>query len=240
VLLEQNDYSLGKMIQVIGRNLKILLMTQEEKVLCDRLFFSTDKRRFMTYNDYQAIDGKNVFVSVGEDLSEIVKNCTPYSVIILSEGEYNADLDFCVEGTKITSKENAKINGEIKISANNVCFENVSIKSNETTVESENPIITSTIFSKVDIDSCIKIKSKVNGFTIKDSIVYGCDCAITFLEEADNVLIGNNIIKGTIEFKDSLTNSYLLNNAISAVNGIILNGECDENIVIEGNLFNME
>lgn len=51
-LERQNDYSLGKMVQKIGRSLKIQFCTEEEKALCDALFAKTDKRRFQAYNGY--------------------------------------------------------------------------------------------------------------------------------------------------------------------------------------------
>lgn len=53
-LAKQNDYSLGKMVQKIGRSLKIQFCTEEEKALCDALFAATDNRRSQGYNDYVA------------------------------------------------------------------------------------------------------------------------------------------------------------------------------------------
>ena len=48
----QNDYALGKMVQKIGRSLKIQFCTEEEKALCDALFAATDFRKDMKYNGY--------------------------------------------------------------------------------------------------------------------------------------------------------------------------------------------
>lgn len=48
----QNDYSLGKMLQRLGRNMKQCFPVEGEKALCDALFASTDKRRFQDYKDY--------------------------------------------------------------------------------------------------------------------------------------------------------------------------------------------
>ena len=45
-LANQNDYSLGKMVQKIGRSLKVQFCTAEEKGLCDALFNATGNRRF--------------------------------------------------------------------------------------------------------------------------------------------------------------------------------------------------
>ena len=41
-LEKQNDYSLAKMVQKIGRSLKVQFCTAEEKELCDALFEATD------------------------------------------------------------------------------------------------------------------------------------------------------------------------------------------------------
>ena len=35
---KQNDYALGKMVQLIGRQIKVLPPTEEEKTLCDTMF----------------------------------------------------------------------------------------------------------------------------------------------------------------------------------------------------------
>ena len=48
----QNEYSIGRALQLIGRQLKVQILTEEEKALCDKLFENTDKRRFQSYNDY--------------------------------------------------------------------------------------------------------------------------------------------------------------------------------------------
>ena len=43
-LEKQNDYSLAKMVQKIGRSLKVQFCTAEEKALCDALFKATDAK----------------------------------------------------------------------------------------------------------------------------------------------------------------------------------------------------
>ena len=48
----QNDYALGKMIQKLGRSLKIQFCTEEEKAFCDALFEATDGRRNQEYTGY--------------------------------------------------------------------------------------------------------------------------------------------------------------------------------------------
>lgn len=58
-LERQNDESLGKMVQKIGRSLKIQFCTEEEKELCDALFEATDKRRFQAYNGYVTDEASN-------------------------------------------------------------------------------------------------------------------------------------------------------------------------------------
>ena len=42
LLKKQNDYSLAKMVQKIGRSLKVQFCTAEEKEICDALFEATD------------------------------------------------------------------------------------------------------------------------------------------------------------------------------------------------------
>ena len=48
----QNGYSVGRAIQLIGRQLKVQIISEEEKALCEKLFDCTDKRRFQGYVDY--------------------------------------------------------------------------------------------------------------------------------------------------------------------------------------------
>lgn len=48
-LEKQNDYSLGKMVQKIGRSLKIQFCTEAEKALCDALFEATYDRKGQDY-----------------------------------------------------------------------------------------------------------------------------------------------------------------------------------------------
>ena len=50
----QNDYSLGKMLQRLGRNMKQCFPVEGEKELCDALFAATDCRRYQTINKYVA------------------------------------------------------------------------------------------------------------------------------------------------------------------------------------------
>lgn len=58
-LEKQNDYSLAKMVQKIGRSLKVQFCTAEEKELCDALFIATDQRRFQTLNKYVDVVNSN-------------------------------------------------------------------------------------------------------------------------------------------------------------------------------------
>ena len=48
----QNDYTLGKMLQVIGKDMKVKFPVEGEKELCDTLFGATDNRRFQAYKNY--------------------------------------------------------------------------------------------------------------------------------------------------------------------------------------------
>ena len=232
----QNDYSLGKMIQTIGRNLKNLTLKEEEKILCDRLFFSTDKRRYMTYNEYQALDGKNVFISPDENLKEAVENCTPYSVIILSDGNWEENIEISVEGTKITSEGNAVITGELKVCANNSTVENVTVKSsNPVLIESDDKLI-GIMFNKVNAEKGIVVETEVKNFNVKDSSVG----KIEFNNSGENISITGSEINGDIVFNDELNGVEISENTIKSQSGIILNGYINEDVSIEGNKFNVE
>lgn len=232
----QNDYSLGKMIQTIGRNLKNLTLKEEEKILCDRLFFSTDKRRYMTYNEYQALDGKNVFISPDESLKEAVENCTPYSVIILSDGNWEENIEVSVEGTKITSEGNAVITGELKVSANNSTVENVTIKSNNpVSIESDDKLI-GIMFNKVNAEKGIVVETEVKNFDIKDSVIG----KIEFNNSGENIFVTGSEINGDVVFNDELNGVEISENIIKSQSGIVLNGYINEDISIEGNKFNVE
>lgn len=55
-LTYQNDYTLGKMVQKIGKDMKVQFPVVGEKALCDTLFAVTDKRRYQTYNDYVDVE----------------------------------------------------------------------------------------------------------------------------------------------------------------------------------------
>lgn len=52
VLEKQNSYALLKMVQQIGRNLKVLFPTEEEKELCDVLIEAVKPRASQGYNNY--------------------------------------------------------------------------------------------------------------------------------------------------------------------------------------------
>lgn len=74
----QNEYSIGRAIQLIGRQLKVQILTEEEKELCDVLFEKTDKRRFQAYNDY-ACDNIEEDASTSESTSTSTSESTSAS-----------------------------------------------------------------------------------------------------------------------------------------------------------------
>ena len=55
----QNDYTLGKMLQVIGKDMKVKFPVEGEKALCDTLFAATDNRRFQAYKNYVTDEKSN-------------------------------------------------------------------------------------------------------------------------------------------------------------------------------------
>lgn len=236
----QNDYSLGKMLQVIGRNLKQLTLNVEEKVLCDRLFYSTDERRFMTYNKYLALKNENIFVTVDDNLTDIVNNCAPNSVIVLSGGNYNYDIDIYIDGTVIRSDENAVIIGRVTNHANDVTIENVTLKSTQPLRVFPEKEIKNMLINQVTISSFIEVNSDVNNFIIQNSEINSGENGIVFNGNGDGVYINSCEINGNIVFNNSLDNAVITNNVIISEKGIVLNGNNDGNIYIEENEFNWE
>ena len=236
----QNDYSLGKMLQVIGRNLKQLSLTIEEKVLCDRLFYYTDERRFMTYNKYLALSGKQIFVTVEDNLTEIVNNCTPYSTIVLSSGEYNYDIDIYVDGTVLRSDENAVIIGRVTNHANDVTLENITLKSQQPLRVFPKKEIVNMLINQVSIASYIEVISDMNNFIVQNSEINGGGNAFVFNGIGNGIYINSCEINGNIVFNSSLDNAIITNNVIVSEKGIVFNGSDDGNIYIEENEFNWE
>lgn len=51
-LTKQNDYTLGKIVQVIGKSLKVQFATNTEKALCDTLITALAPRKSLGYNGY--------------------------------------------------------------------------------------------------------------------------------------------------------------------------------------------
>lgn len=231
---KQNDYSLGKMLQFIGRNLKVLPLTLEQKKLCDKLFFATDKRRFLSYNEYQALDGNNMFVSANEKLDEIINNCNENSVIVLTDSNYETNLNISVKGTKITSENNSVIKGDIVVSANDVTFENVRIESETPLIFNSNETMENVNIKNVKLNNDIKINADVENFTIENVI---SDKGIEFNGNSQNVLIQNNELNKAISFNSSIGDTSIINNKINNDTGFIINGNMqeDKKIIIKEN-----
>ena len=51
-LAKQNDSTLGKIVQVIGKSLKVQFATNAEKTLCDTLITALAPRKSLGYNGY--------------------------------------------------------------------------------------------------------------------------------------------------------------------------------------------
>ena len=71
----QNGFSVGRAIQLIGRQLKVQIISEEEKALCEKLFESTDKRRFQGYADY--VTDKVEEVKEEEEVKEVAETELP-------------------------------------------------------------------------------------------------------------------------------------------------------------------
>lgn len=51
-LTKQNDYTLGKIVQIIGKSMKVQFATDAEKTLCDALIATLEPRKSLGYNGY--------------------------------------------------------------------------------------------------------------------------------------------------------------------------------------------
>lgn len=81
----QNDYALGKMVQRIGRSLKVLFCKDEEKDACDALFAATDPRRRQAYNGYVADQSESESASQSESESASQSESEPEEVQEISD-----------------------------------------------------------------------------------------------------------------------------------------------------------
>ena len=78
----QNDYSLGKMLQRLGRNMKQCFPVEGEKELCDALFAETDERRYQTINKYVTDE-----VEESSESSEIEETSSESSEVVEESSE---------------------------------------------------------------------------------------------------------------------------------------------------------
>lgn len=78
----QNDYSLGKMLQRLGRNMKQCFPVEGEKELCDALFAETDERRYQTINKYVADE-----VEESSESSEMEETSSESSEVVEESSE---------------------------------------------------------------------------------------------------------------------------------------------------------
>ena len=123
----QNNYALGKMVQLIGRQLKVLPPTEDEKILCDDLFKVTDPRRYMAtafWYDFEVVVGvPEATVGLYQDDS-----CVAESV-----SDESGNVAFNVKGGVYTIKVDAD-------GYDQLISENVTVDSNSKfTIESLDP-----------------------------------------------------------------------------------------------------
>lgn len=113
----QNNYSLGKMVQLIGRQLKVLPPTEEEKTFCDELFKVTDPRRYMAttfwYDFEVAVGVPKATVGLYQDNScvvEAVSDENGNATFNVKNGVYTIKVD--AEGYDQLVVENVTIDSE--------------------------------------------------------------------------------------------------------------------------------
>lgn len=237
---QQNNYDLGKMLQVIGRSFKTYPMKKQQQVFCDKLFFITDKRRYSNYNDYQAANIKLVIVEKNESLQDAIKNCYENSTIILQHDQYNnVNLNILTNGSTIKAESNTIINGNIKINANNISLQGL-------TIQSQNPIISDTeeirnlqIQDSI-INTNMQFNSKVNQLKIQNTTIIGQEKSLEFNEQLNNIVIQNCNINNQIQLNKTSKNVTIESNNIIGKSAIIINGNNNDNIIINNNNYNTE
>ena len=123
----QNNYALGKMVQLIGRQLKVLPPTEEEKTFCDELFKVTDPRRYMATAFWYDFE---VAVGVPEATVGLYQEDSCVAEAVSDE---NGNAKFNVKGGVYTVKVDAE-------GYDQLVSENVTIDSDATfTIESLDP-----------------------------------------------------------------------------------------------------
>lgn len=113
----QNNYALGKMVQLIGRQLKVLPPTEEEKTFCDELFKVTDPRRYMAtafwYDFEVAVGVPEATVGLYQDdscVAEAVSNENGNAKFNVKGGVYTVKVD--AEGYDQLVSENVTIDSD--------------------------------------------------------------------------------------------------------------------------------
>lgn len=115
----QNNYALGKMAQLIGRQLKVLPPTEDEKILCDDLFKVTDPRRYMAtafWYDFEVVVGvPEATVGLYQDdscVAESVSDESGNAVFNVKGGVYTIKVD--ADGYDQLISENVTVDSNSK------------------------------------------------------------------------------------------------------------------------------
>lgn len=104
----QNDYSLGKMLQRLGRNMKQCFPVEGEKELCDALFAETDERRYQTINKYvtdevEESSASSEIEETSSESSEVVEESSESSEV--TEPETSSESSEVAEESSESSEE---------------------------------------------------------------------------------------------------------------------------------------
>lgn len=127
----QNDYSLGKMLQRLGRNMKQCFPVEGEKELCDALFAETDERRYQTINKYVTDE-----VEESSESSEMEETSSESSEVVEESSE----------SSEVTEPETSSESSEESVESSESSEESVE----ESSESSEEPVETSSESSEIE------------------------------------------------------------------------------------------
>ena len=113
----QNDYSLGKMLQRLGRNMKQCFPVEGEKELCDALFAETDERRYQTINKYvtdevEESSESSEMEETSSESSEVVEESSESSEMEETSSESSEVVEESSESSEVTEPETSSESSE--------------------------------------------------------------------------------------------------------------------------------
>ena len=242
----QNDFSLGKILQVLGRTIKQQPVFEGEKVLFEELFSKTDPRRFQKYNGFNETELEDVKVKyvgvlsesekkdlnltdddVFENISDAISQLEENTEIFIKAGDYDSNITINKKGIKIIGVGEVNLNGKIELSGDDVSgFE---LKNVTVNVSDDREI------ENLPVEGAIDFKTIANDIVLDsvNVIVDGAICGVCFAKTSENIIIKNSNITGgifNVEGKEGKSTASIIfqsskSDAPSLKNAIIENNQ---------------